>query len=197
MENVITRDTGRTRVNVRPQAVRLKPTRPWMQDFWLWILLVGPLVAPLFVALNIPLLQPFAAGIYLLGETVCPKVDIHLMFLGQPMAVCPSCWFSVFGLWTMRLLYGRAGEGLGPFSRVHLRAAWQRWQNTSVTTKAGVLALGFIPWAADVMLWDTGTWASPHAFMMLAGYIGGLAAGSLLLPVASAMRMRVQMAKIG
>jgi len=26
--------------------------RPWLQDAWLWVLLVGPLVAPLFVALG-------------------------------------------------------------------------------------------------------------------------------------------------
>lgn len=166
-----------------------KPPRPWLQDFWLWILLVGPLVAPFFVMLNIPILRPFADGIYLLGEMVCPKVDVHLMFLGQPMAVCSSCWAAVFGLWAIRLLYGRAGEGLGPFSRLGLARFWARWQQSApLLTKLGLLALFFMPWAFDVMAWDLGLWASPQGYMMAAGFLGGLAAGALLLPASSEMR---------
>ncbi len=195
MQNTITREIHQGRIT-RTQAIRLVPSRPWMQDFWLWILLVGPLVAPLFVVLNLPVLRPFADGIYLLGATVCPQVDMHLIFLGQPMAVCASCWFAVFGLWTVRLLYGRAGEGFGAFSRLDLRPVWLRWQNASPTTRMGVLALGFFPWAIDVMLWDTGTWVSPQPVMMFAGYLGGLVAGSLLLPTASAMRERLRKAKV-
>jgi hypothetical protein len=39
-----------------------------------------------------------------------------------------------------------------------------------------------------VMLWDLGSWNSPFGYMMLAGFLGGVAAGMLLLPAASAMR---------
>src|ERR1044072_7302094 len=78
-------------------ALRINhPPRPWLQDLWLWILLVGPLVAPLFVVLDFPVLRPIAGGIYLLGDIVCPKVDVHLMFLGEPLAVCSPCWTAVF-----------------------------------------------------------------------------------------------------
>lgn len=167
-----------------------------MQDFWLWILLVGPLVAPLFVALNLPILRPFADAIYLLGETVCPKVGVHMMFLGEPVAVCYSCWASVWGLWTVRLLYGRAGEGLGPFAGLRLASLWKRWEQTSLTTKLGVLSLGFMPWALDVMLWDIGAWNSPFIYMMFAGFMGGLAAGTVLIPAASAMRARLAKSKV-
>jgi hypothetical protein len=161
-----------------------------LQDFWLWILLVGPLVAPLFAALSLPILKPFADAIYLLGQTVCPKVSMHFMVFGFPMAVCSSCWSAVFGLWTIRLLYGRAGEGMRPFSSLGLAAFWARWQNAAITTKLAILAVGFIPWALDVMLWDLRLWASPHAFMMFAGYMGGLVAGAVLLPAAAEMRAR-------
>ena len=171
-------------------ADRARPPRPWLQDFWLWILLVGPLVAPLFVVLGSPLLRPFADGIYLLGETVCPKVDVHMMFLGEPMAVCSSCWFSVFGLWTIRLLYGRAGEGFAAFSTLRLAPLWVRWQAVPFTLKLAVLALGFVPWTLDVILWDEGIWASPQPYMMFAGFLGGLVAGAILLPESSAMRER-------
>jgi hypothetical protein len=104
------------------------------------------------------------------------------------MSVCASCWASVFGLWSVRLLYGRAGEGLGIFSRLGLATWWERWSRASATTRFGVLAMGFLPWAFDVMAWDLGLWASPRAYMLLVGYLGGLAAGMLLLPASSAMR---------
>jgi hypothetical protein len=175
----------------QPVATGVKPARPWLQDFWLWILLVGPLVAPLFVRIGWTVLRPFADGIYLLGDLVCPKVDVHLMFLDNPMAVCSSCWMSVFGLWTIRLLYGRAGEGLGAFSRLGLALFWARWQSAPAYVKISVLSAGFLPWAFDVMTWDLGAWSSPQAYMMLAGYVGGLAAGMLILPAASEMRARL------
>jgi hypothetical protein len=171
--------------------------RPWLQDFWLWILLIGPLVAPLFIALDLAVLRPFADGIYLLGQTVCPKVHMHFMAFGNPLAVCSSCWSAVFGLWTIRLLYGRAGEGMGPFSLPGLRAAWARWESVPSSGKLAVLAAGFLPWAVDVMMWDLGVWASPHAVMVAVGYMGGLAAGMVLLPAASEMRTRMAGAKGG
>ena len=102
--------------------------RPWLQDIALWILLVGPLTAPLFRWTGIGILQPFADAIYFLGWLVCPKMEVHLMFLGYPLSVCSSCWFAVFGLWTVRMLYGRAGEGMGVFSRLNTGAAWARWR---------------------------------------------------------------------
>ncbi|MBF6613735.1 MAG: hypothetical protein IVW55_11470 [Chloroflexi bacterium] len=173
------------------------PPTPWMQDFWLWILLLGPLVAPLFVMLKLSVLQPFAEAIYLLGATVCPKVNVHMDFLGAAVAVCYSCWASVWGLWTVRLLYGRAGEGYGIFSRLNLSSFWARWQGTSVEFKLGTLALGFVPWAADVVLWDLGVWASAQFYMIFAGYLGGLVAGMLVLPAASEMRARLERKKVG
>ncbi|MEO6456747.1 MAG: hypothetical protein ABIO92_00515 [Chloroflexia bacterium] len=169
----------------------VKPSRPWLQDLWLWILLVGPLVAPLFAYLGYSVLQPFAEGIYLLGRTVCPKVGMHFMFLGQPMAVCSSCWAAVWGLWTVRLLYGRAGEGVGPFSRLGLDRVWAQWRQVDLRVKLAILVAGFFPWALDVMLWDTGIWRSPHLYMMFAGFTGGLVAGSLILPTSSEMRARL------
>ncbi len=176
-------------ISVRASA---KLSRPWLQDLSLWILLVGPLVAPFFVVLNIPILRPFADGIYLLGEAICPKPDSHLTFLGEPMAVCSSCWAAVFGLWAIRLLYGRAGEGFGPFSRLGLSSFWARWQNgVTPATKIALLLLFFMPWAFDLITWDLGLWASPDAYMMIAGFLGGVGAGGLLLPAASEMRDRL------
>ncbi len=198
MQNVSTAktiDTTRT-LPQRGMADEAGAPRPWLQDFWLWILLVGPLVAPLFVALGVPVLRPFADAIYLLGMTVCPKPDVHLMVFDRPMAVCASCWAAVWGLWAVRLLYGRAGEGFGPLARLGLARTWARLRAVSPLTKVSVLALGFMPWAVDVALWDMGAWASPQGFMMLAGFLGGLSAGLLMLPAASEMRARLGRAGI-
>ncbi len=179
------------RVDRRDMVIYRAP-RPWMQDLWLWILLIGPLVAPLFMAIGWPVLQPFANGIYLLGETVCPKVGFHFMFLSYPVAVCSSCWSAVFGLWTVRLLYGRSGEGFGPFERLRLETFWTRWQQTPVEMKLGVLLVGFMPWALDVMLTDTGILYTPHAYMMFAGYAGGIVAAMLMFPARAEMRARME-----
>jgi hypothetical protein len=172
------------------QNPKSKIDGPWLQDTWLWILLVGPLVAPLFVALGLPALRPFADGIYLIGEAVCPKPDVHLMFLGQPVAVCSSCWAAVFGLWAVRMLHGRAGEGFGPFSRLGLASFWRAWSVAPELARFGVLALSFAPWFVDVALWDLGLWASPQAYMMFTGFVGGLGAGALLLPAGTGARYR-------
>ena len=167
--------------------------RPCLQDFWLWILLVGPLVAPFFVWLGWGVLHPFADAIYFLGDLICPKEDAHLIFLGNPMAVCSSCWAAVLGLWAIRLLYGRSGEGIGPLSRFQqpISAFWARWQTAPVSVQLRVLAAGFLPWAFDVLTWDLGIWSSPQPYMLFAGFLGGLAAGAILLPAASEMRTRL------
>ncbi len=191
MEATMAGDSPQAAALARSRSVARGPERPAMQDFWLWILLVGPLVAPLFAAIGWPVLRPFADAIYLLGQVVCPKVSVHLSFLGQPMAVCASCWAAVWGLWVVRLLHGRGGEGFGLLSRLKLAPVWARWSKAHITTKLSVLTVGFMPWALDVMLWDTGAWRSPHLFMMLVGFIGGLSAGLLLIPMAAEMRARV------
>jgi hypothetical protein len=54
-----------------------------------------------------------------------------------------------------------------------------------------ITLLAFVPWAVDVMLWDAGLWASPHLFMMFAGFLGGAGAGMLLFPAGAAMRARL------
>jgi hypothetical protein len=157
------------------------------------LLLVGPLTAPLFAWTGWAILKPFADGIYLLGAVVCPKLSEHFDLLGNPLSVCASCWSSVFGLWVIRLLYGRAGEGMGVFSRLGLSSLWARWMSASLTIRLTVLLVAFVPWALDTALWDTGTWSSPRLFMMLVGFLGGLGAGLLLLPASSAMRARLSL----
>jgi Predicted membrane protein (DUF2085) len=188
MRTAATLDSRSIPSQARIAGVGGVPARPWLQDLWLWVLLVGPLTAPLFAWSGWPILRPFADGIYLLGTIVCPKLSEHFVLLGYPMSVCASCWAAVFGVWTVRLLYGRAGEGMGIFSRLGLAPWWERWSRATLSSRLAVLAAGFLPWALDVMAWDLGLWSSPRAFMMLVGYAGGLAAGALLLPASSVMR---------
>lgn len=192
MQNIATNPSiPRPRVSTSAASTTSRPPRPWLQDVWLWLLLIGPLTAPLFAWTGWAVLKPFADGIYLLGAVVCPKLSEHFTLLGYPMSVCASCWSAVFGLWAVRLLYGRAGEGMGVFSRLGLSSLWDRWQATSLTLRLAVLLLAFTPWAIDTALWDLGIWASPRIFMMLAGFLGGLGAGLLLLPASSGMRARL------
>jgi hypothetical protein len=79
---------------------------------------------------------------------------------------------------------------MGVFSRLNLKAMWDRWSDTPSYVKLSVLAVSFLPWTLDVIAYDTGLWSSGHPLMMLVGYVGGLGAGLLLLPAAAQMRIR-------
>ena len=74
----------------------------------------------------------------------------------------------------MEMFYARAGAG--PMASL---------------LASSVLAVGFLPWAIDVALWDLNAWTSPQLYMIFAGFTGGLVAGALVLPAASEMRARL------
>jgi uncharacterized membrane protein len=159
----------------RLQARRLEPVRfhP-LADLILTILLVGPLVGPIFHAWGWPVLEWINWPIYLLGENVCPQPIFRLAFLGAPMVVCSRCWAAVGGLWVIRLAYGRWGRG----------ANWRTWLTVPEGGRVVVALLLFTPWVLDIVASDLGWWASDHPLMILLGFAGGLGAGQLILPYA-------------
>jgi hypothetical protein len=146
---------------------------------WTWlvlgVLLVGPLVGPLFAWLGWPLLGLINWPLYLMGETVCPQPAFVLNVLGYPMLVCSRCWSGVLGLWIVLLAY-RAGAA-GP--------VWRGWLRQPEAVRVGLALAAFAPWVLDIVAADRGWWASDHPAMMLTGVLGGLGAGALVLPFAT------------
>jgi uncharacterized membrane protein len=166
-------------------AARL-PARRWepitfhpLADLILTILLVGPLVGPIFHAWGWPVLEWLNWPIYLMGENVCPQPIFRLEVLGAPMVVCSRCWAAVGGLWVIRLAYSRWGRG----------PTWRAWLSAPEGARVALALLLFTPWVLDILASDLGWWGSGHPMMILLGFVGGLGAGQLILPYA-ARRLR-------
>ncbi|HUS14181.1 MAG TPA: DUF2085 domain-containing protein [Chloroflexia bacterium] len=138
------------------------------------VLLVGPLVGPLFAAIGWPVLAWINWPLYLMGENVCPQPALVMHVFGQPMLVCSRCWGGVFGLWAVLLMY-KAGAA-GRF--------WTAWMRLPERARVALALLAFWPWVFDIIAYDRGWWTSPHTFLILSGVLGGLGAGALLLPLA-------------
>ncbi|HMA35201.1 MAG TPA: DUF2085 domain-containing protein [Chloroflexia bacterium] len=142
------------------------------------VLLVGPLVGPVFSASGWPLLGLINWPLYLMGENVCPQPDLVFTLFGFPLLICSRCWSGVFGLWIVLLTY-RAGSGSG---------VWATWRALPELARVTLALLAFGPWVIDIVAADQGWWASPLPFQLLSGILGGLGAGALLLPLAVAGR---------
>jgi uncharacterized membrane protein len=157
----------------------VKQTRSCVQYTWLtWlvlsILLVGPLVGPVFSSLGWPILNLINWPLYLMGENVCPQPDFVFQVLGYPMLVCSRCWSGVFGLWIVLLSY-KAWSG---------SAFWLAWGRIPELGRVAIALLAFGPWVVDIVAAQAGWWYSSHTPMMLSGILGGLGAGALILPFA-------------
>jgi len=156
-----------------------RPNRPQVQYTWLtWlvlsVLLVGPVVGPLFSAIGWPVLGLINWPLYLMGENVCPQPALTLNLFGFPMLICSRCWGGVFGLWLVLLTYK-------PWSG---SAFWTTWRSMPELARVGLALLAFSPWVLDVVAYDHGWWNTPHLFLIFSGILGGLGAGALILPLA-------------
>lgn len=150
----------------RPAAPRPWPT--WPLDAILWVLFLGPIIAPLFRATGLPLLVD--AGLLareLLATSICPTPARSLTLLGLPMAVCARCWGATIGLWAARLLVAR--QGAAP------ALAWFR--GLPWPARLFVAGLPFLLWPLEIAGHDGGWWYAPLPLLLLNGAQAGFAAG--------------------
>lgn len=139
------------------------------------VLLVGPLLGPVFAWLDGPLLAVVNVPIYWVGAHLCPQPDLAFPVLGHPMVVCARCWAGVGGLWIVLLIYRAAPRH--PF--------WTTWRRLPPPARAVLGLLAFGPWIIDLTATAQSWWASGPAFLLLSGLLGGLGAGALLFPATS------------
>ncbi|NJM08127.1 DUF2085 domain-containing protein [Candidatus Gracilibacteria bacterium] len=146
----------------------------WIFDTLLWVLLLGPVISPLFRATGLPLIAD--AGLLardLLSVYVCPTPERSYMLLGLPMAVCARCWGATIGLWAARLSVA-ALEGSAP-------PLWLRplrvlrgfdWRLRFI-----LCALPFLLWPLEIIGAGQGWWFAPLWLLLLNGAQAGFAAG--------------------
>lgn len=144
--------------------------RHWPLLTVLGVLFLGPLIAPLFQATELPLLAWSGSLAHsLLSTYVCPTPAKSYFLLGWPMAVCARCWGATIGLWAAYLL----GKRLGGTGLLAL----------PVPALLVLAALAFGLWPLEIIGEAQGWWLAPRWLLVLngalAGTIGGLAAAAL------------------
>src|SRR5258708_32215099 len=74
-------------------------------EFDLFMMFIGPLIAPYFSRVNDPMYQAVAAIIFKIGAFICPQPQITFEYGGMPYAVCYRCPAAHFGLIISRWLH--------------------------------------------------------------------------------------------
>lgn len=154
-------------------------SRAWIAlDVLLFLIIIGPILAPLFVASNVWLLDRIARWIiYPLGQLICPQ-DQHALHIGANfMAVCTRCYAAIGGLFLVRLALSSDpnGDGIGIGSRL---ARW--WLGVPSAGRllfiVGIIAL----WQFDLWAERVGWWSWEQPMLIATGPIVGLAIGFLV-----------------
>jgi hypothetical protein len=145
-----------------------QPWPRWALDAILWVLLLGPVISPLFRASGLPLLSESGQlARDLLGTYVCPTPERSILRFGLPMAVCARCWGATLGLWAARLLTAR-----GP------RWAALRWlRGLPWAVRLALCALPFLLWPLEISGHRAGWWFAPLWLLLINGAQAGFAAG--------------------
>ncbi|HET9222974.1 MAG TPA: DUF2085 domain-containing protein [Roseiflexaceae bacterium] len=160
------------------------------------VLLVGPLIAPLFQATRLPVIA--SAGTLardLLTYYVCPTPAKSYALFGFPMAVCARCWGATIGLWAAWLVCRPqvAGHSRTRAENHPSTSAWfveRPWELRLCFALAALLL-----WNLEINSWPT----APLAVRIVNGANGGfwvaMFAGSLWHTMRSTTTRRVDIAE--
>ncbi len=151
---------------------------------WVWrvldgllaLIIVGPILAPLFEASGLWLFQGIARFIiYPMGQWVCPQ-DQHALHIGHNvMAVCTRCYAAIGGLTLVRVALGSNPQGNTVGAR--LARGWHALPGAGrVLFIASIIAL----WQIDVRAERLGWWSWEQPVLIATGPLIGLAVGFLV-----------------
>ena len=142
----------------------------------LTVLLLGPLIAPLFQATRLWLVADTGAlARNLLATYICPTPAKSYELLGYPMAVCTRCWGATIGLWiawfafriSERMQAGRVAVQLALLLNWYQRQFW--------LVRLALTVPPFVLWVAEIRWWAS----APLWLLLLNGAFAGFAAGLL------------------
>jgi hypothetical protein len=145
-------------------------------DVLLVLIIIGPVLAPLFDATGIWLFERIAHWIiYPLGQWICPQ-DHHAVGVGDLglMAVCTRCYAAIGGLALVRFALTSDPEASGIAGRL------ARWWRARTLPERVLFVVGIIGlWQLDVWAERLGWWSWGHGMLIATGPIVGLAVGFL------------------
>ena len=152
-------------------------SRVWLAlDVLLVLIIIGPVLAPLFHASGIWLLDRIAVWIiYPLGQLICPQ-DQHSLHIGRNlMAVCSRCYAAIGGLFLVRLALTSDPNGEGVGSRL---ARW--WLRLPGGGRLAFIVSVIALWQFDLWAERAGWWSWSQPVLIATGPIVGLAIGFLV-----------------
>jgi len=132
-------------------------------EFALFMMFIGPLIAPYFSRLNDPMYQAVAAFIFKIGAFICPQPQITFEYGGMPYAVCYRCLAALFGLIISRWLH-RPGGAL---------------YNWPMMNRLLALALCILWLEIDLQFTNHGIWQASILLMIVHGVPYGISVGAV------------------
>src|SRR5258708_6452473 len=132
-------------------------------EFALFLMFIGPLIAPYFSRVNDPMYQAVAALIFKIGAFICPQPAITFEYGGMPYAVCYRCLAALFGLIISRWLH-RPGGAL---------------YNWPMRTRVIALAACILWLEIDLQFTAHGIWQASILLMIVHGVPYGISVGAV------------------
>lgn len=133
----------------------------------LWVLFLGPIIAPLFQATGLPLVADSGQlARDLLSTYICPTPAKSYQMAGFPMAVCARCWGATIGLWAAYWLSTR--PPVRWWTMLHQWYLGQMW-----LVRLMISAAPFLLWVWEISAWPTAS----YEVLLLNGAFAGFTAG--------------------
>jgi hypothetical protein len=134
-------------------------------EFLLFMMVIGPLIAPFFSRIPDPMYQAVAAFIFKIGDVICPQPGVAFQYGGMAFAVCYRCLAALVGLIISRWLH-RPGGVL---------------YNWSLKYQLAALAACILWLEIDVQAIAHGLWQVNILFMIAHGVPYGISVGAVCL----------------
>jgi hypothetical protein len=155
---------------VRLAAQTVRPSTTvwpiWPFLLALWVLFLGPIIAPLFQATRLPFVAD--AGWLardLLSHYVCPTPAKSYVLFDFPMAVCARCWGATIGLWLAWFAFRQPAAWFVAWVERYRQQPW--WLRLVGST------LPFGLWVWEIVTWPTAS----YSVLLVNGALAGFAAG--------------------
>lgn len=144
-------------------------------DFILLLMIIGPVIAPLFHASGLWLFDRIAHWIiYPLGVWICPQDQHAILIMGHAMTVCTRCYAAIGGLFSVRLALTSDPDkkGIGSW----LARLWRQQSNQNrLIFITSIITL----WQLDVWAERFAWWSWGQGMLIATGPIVGIAIGFL------------------
>ena len=133
-------------------------------EFLLFLMVIGPLIAPYFARIDNPMYQAVSRIIFDIGRFICPQPEYAFEYGGMLFAVCFRCTAGLVGLIVARWLHRPGG-------------ALRHW---SMLARLAFLSMTVLWLLIDLDYTHRGLWAANIPLMVAHGLIYGLSVGGVV-----------------